>query len=62
MIKYFISYTYSRVNGFGFGNFELHRNEEIKDIYDIQKISKSIEKDLAHQEGSVVITNFIKLP
>ncbi|MEK6459170.1 hypothetical protein AABM27_01550 [Heyndrickxia faecalis] len=61
MFKYFISYSYLNVNGFGFGNFEHHRNEEIKDIYDVQAISKNIEKDLGYQEGTVVIINFIKL-
>ena len=62
MIKYFISYNYSNGNDFGFGNFEHHRNEEIKDINDIQKISRSIEKDFNYPANSVVIMNFIKLP
>lgn len=62
MIKYFISYTYTKGNNFGFGNLENHRSEEIKDIYDIQAISRSLEKDNDYQEGSVVIINFIKLP
>ena len=62
MIKYFISYTYSKGQSFGFGNFENHRSEEIKDIYDIQAISRNLEKDNGYQEGSVVIINFIRLP
>lgn len=62
MIRYFISYNYTKGNGFGFGNLENHRSEEIKDIYDIQAISRSIEKDNGYEDGSVVIINFIKLP
>ncbi|EST12199.1 hypothetical protein P343_07750 [Sporolactobacillus laevolacticus DSM 442] len=46
----------------GFGNLEHHRTNEIKDINDIQEISKGLEKDLNYQEGSIVIINFIKLP
>lgn len=61
MFKYFISYTYQNRIGSGFGNLEHHRNEEIKDIYDIQSISRSLEKDCGYAENSLVIINFIRL-
>lgn len=55
MYKYFIFF---RVTDGGYGNYEYQRKEKIKDISDVQEISREMEKTLGYEYKSLVIENF----
>ena len=57
--NYFISYSWSNKNQSGFGHCVLSFNRKIKNLKDIDEITKNL-KDSTDFESCVII-NFIKL-
>lgn len=56
--RYFISYSYCSRYGSGFGNVEVTRRKQFKNMQDIKAWARDYEKEMGFNPNTLVVSNF----